>query len=310
MLTVDILKQNTKLSGLSDEQLNAIATMSQNDENTVIGARIGELHGQYDTDVLSVSGITKKSGEKSYDYVKRVLNDYKAKLEASKTLQSQLDAAKAQVEELKAKGTDEAIKQELKDAKTRVEQLKASLQTKETEFNTAKADLEKQVMNAHVDYAFQAATAGLKFKEGISESLKSVILSAAKNEVLAKGTPELIDDGKGGKRLALRGTDGNLVNNPKNGLVPYTIQELVMETSLKDAISTAPVHGGGGTGPARPTDPNLPLDLSGAKTQLEADNMIENYLLTVKGLTRDKAEFGEESLRLRNDAKVAELPLK
>ncbi len=36
MLTVDILKQNTKLSGLSDEQLNAIATMSQNDENTVI----------------------------------------------------------------------------------------------------------------------------------------------------------------------------------------------------------------------------------------------------------------------------------
>ena len=310
MLTVEILKQNTKLSGLSDEQLNAIATMSQNDENTVIGARIGELHGQYDADVLSVSGMAKKSGEKSYDYVKRVLGDYKAKLDASKTLQAQLDAAKAQVEELKAKGTDEAIKQELKDAKTRVEQLKASLQTKETEFATAKADLEKQVMNAHVDYAFQAATAGLKFKDGISESLKSVILSAAKNEVLAKGAPELIDDGKGGKRLALRGADGNLVNNPKNGLAPYTIQELVMETSLKDAISTAPVHGGGGTGPTPPTDPNLPLDLSGAKTQLEADNMIENYLLTVKGLTRDKAEFGEESLRLRNEAKVAELPLK
>ena len=310
MLTVEILKQNTKLSGLSDEQLNAIATMSQNDENTVIGARIGELHGQYDADVLSVSGITKKSGEKSYDYVKRVLGDYKAKLDASKTLQAQLDAAKAQVEELKAKGTDEAIKQELKDAKTRVEQLKASLQAKETEFTTAKADLEKQVMNAHVDYAFQAATAGLKFKDGISESLKSVILSAAKTEVLAKGAPELIDDGKGGKRLALRGADGNLVNNPKNGLAPYTIQELVMETSLKDAISTAPIHGGGGTGPTPPTDPNLPLDLSGAKTQLEADNMIENYLLTVKGLTRDKAEFGEESLRLRNEAKVAELPLK
>ena len=310
MLTVEILKQNTKLSGLSDEQLNAIATMSQNDENTVIGARIGELHGQYDADVLGVSGIAKKSGEKSYDYVKRVLGDYKARLDASKTLQSQLDAAKAQVEELKAKGADEAIKQELKDAKTRVEQLKASLQTKETEFATAKANLEKQVMNAHVDYAFQTATSGLKFKDGISESLKNVILSAAKNEVLAKGTPELIDDGKGGKRLALRGADGNLVNNPKNGLAPYTIQELVMETSLKDAISTAPVHGGGGTGPTPPTDPNLPLDLSGAKTQLEADNMIENYLLTVKGLTRDKVEFGEESLRLRNKAKVAELPLK
>lgn len=310
MLTVEILKQNTKLSGLSDEQLNAIATMSQNDENTVIGARIGELHGQYDTDVLGISGVTKKSGEKSYDYVKRVLGDYKTKLEASKNLQSQLDAANAQIEELKSKGPDEAIKQELKDAKTRAEQLKNSLQAKETEFATAKANLEKQVMDAHVDYAFKAATAGLKFKDGISDTLKNVILSAAKNEVLAKGKPELIDDGNGGKRLALRGTDGNLVNNPKNGLAPYTIQELVMETSIKDAISTAPNHGGGGTGPIPPADPNLPLDLSSAKTQLEADNMIENYLLTVKGLTRDKVEFGEESLRLRNEAKVAELPLK
>ena len=146
MLTVEILKQNTKLSGLSDEQLNAIATMSQNDENTVIGARIGELHGQYDTDVLGISGVTKKSGEKSYDYVKRVLGDYKTKLEASKNLQSQLDAANAQIEELKSKGPDETIKQELKDAKTRAEQLKNSLQAKETEFATAKANLEKQVM--------------------------------------------------------------------------------------------------------------------------------------------------------------------
>ena len=310
MLTVEILKQNTKLSGLSDEQLNAIATMSQNDENTVIGARIGELHGQYDADVLGVSGVAKKSGEKSYDYVKRVLGDYKAKLEASKTLQSQLDAANTQIEELKAKGPDEAIKQELKDTKAHVEQLKTSLQAKTTEFDTAKANLEKQVMNAHVDYAFQAATAGLKFKDGISDTLKDVILNAAKNEVLAKGTPELIDDGKGGKRIALRGADGNLVNNPKNGLAPYTIQELVMETSIKDAITTTNNRGGGGTGPTPPADPNLPLDLSGAKTQLEADNMIENYLLTVKGLTRDKAEFGDESLRLRNEAKVAELPIK
>lgn len=186
MLTVEILKQNTRLSGLSDEQLNAIATMSQNDENTVIGARIGELHGQYDNDVLGISGVAKKSGEKSYDYVKRVLGDYKAKLEASKNLQSQLDAANAQIEELKSKGPDEAIKQELKDAKTRVEQLKNSLQTKETEFATAKANLEKQVMDAHVDYAFKAATAGLKFKDGISDTLKNVILNAAKSEVLAR----------------------------------------------------------------------------------------------------------------------------
>lgn len=310
MLTVELLRQNTKLSGLNDEQLNAIAVMSQNDENTVIGSRIGELHGQYDADVLGISGISKKNGEKSYDYVKRVLGDYKAKLDASKGLKSQLDTANAQIEELKSKGPDETIKKELKDVKTRAEQLAASLQAKETELNTVKADLEKQVMGAHVDYAFQAATAGLKFKDGISESLKGIILGAAKSEVLAKGTPELIDDGKGGKCLALRGADGNLVNNPKNGLAPYTIQELVMESSLKDALSVTPNRNGGGTGTVPPAGSSLPLDLSGAKTQLEADDMIDNYLLTVKGLTRDNAAFGEESLRIRTEAKVAELPLK
>ena len=154
MLTVEILKQNTKLSGLSDEQLNAIATMSQNDENTVIGARIGELHGQYDTDVLGISGITKRSGEKSYDYVKRVLGDYKTKLEASKNLQSQLDAANAQIEELKSKGPDEAIKQELKDVKTRAEQLQNSLKAKETEFATTKVLSSRMVSATHLRTLF------------------------------------------------------------------------------------------------------------------------------------------------------------
>ena len=57
MLTVDMLKQNGTLAGLTDEQLTAIATMSQNDENTVIGTKIGALHGQYDTDILGITGI-------------------------------------------------------------------------------------------------------------------------------------------------------------------------------------------------------------------------------------------------------------
>ena len=69
MLTVEMLRQNTSLAGLTDAQLTAIATMSQNDENTVIGTRIGALHGQYDADILSITGIKKNDGEKvSYTY--------------------------------------------------------------------------------------------------------------------------------------------------------------------------------------------------------------------------------------------------
>ena len=63
MLTIDMLRQNGTLAGLTDAQFNAIAEMSKNDENTVIGTRIGELHGQYDNDILGITGIQKNQGE-------------------------------------------------------------------------------------------------------------------------------------------------------------------------------------------------------------------------------------------------------
>ena len=81
MLTIEMLRQSSALTGLTDDQLNAIAEMSRNDENTVIGTKIGALHGQYDTDILGITGIKKKDGEKSYDYAKRVLGEYKTKAE-------------------------------------------------------------------------------------------------------------------------------------------------------------------------------------------------------------------------------------
>ena len=242
MLTIEMLRQSSALTGLTDDQLNAIAEMSKNDENTVIGTKIGALHGQYDADILGITGIKKKDGEKSYDYAKRVLGEYKTKAESTKTIQTQLTAAQAQVAELQSKlekgAGNETLKQQLKDAKAQVTQLQTQLQTKETEFNTKKAEFDKTIKDTHVDYAFQAATAGLKFKSGITEPIQKTLLNAAKAEVLAKGTPDFIEDGQGGKKLVIRSADGNILNNPKNNLNPYTMQELVMETSLKDVIDT------------------------------------------------------------------------
>lgn len=314
MLTIEMLRQSSALTGLTDDQLNAIAEMSRNDENTVIGTKIGALHGQYDTDILGITGIEKKDGEKSYDYAKRVLGEYKTKAESVKTIQTQLTAAQAQVAELQSKlekgAGDETLKQQLKDAKAQVTQLQTQLQTKETEFNTKKAEFDKTIKDTHVDYAFQAATAGLKFKSGITEPIQKTLLNAAKAEVLAKGTPDFIEDGQGGKKLVIRGADGNILNNPKNNLNPYTMQELVMETSLKDVIDTGRQQKGGGTiPPAGGGGGGGMLDLSGIKSQVEADKAIESYLLS-NGLTRDSQEFAEQSMQLRTENNVANLPLR
>ena len=315
MLTIDMLRQNTALTGLTDVQLTAIAEMSKNDENTVIGTKIGALHGQYDTDIFGITGIKKNDGEKSYDYAKRVLADYKNRLAGTKDLQTKLDAANTKVVELQdklAKGAgDEILKQQLKDAKAQVTQLQTQLQTKETEFNTKKTEFEKAIKDTHVDYAFQAATTGLKFKAGITEPIQKTLLNAAKAEVLAKGTPDFVEDGQGGKKLVIRGADGNILNNPKNNLNPYTMQELVMETSLKDVIDTGRKQTGGGTGGfgSGAGGTGGTLDLSGIKTQLEADKAIEAHLLA-NGLTRDSQEFANQSMQLRTENNVASLPIR
>jgi hypothetical protein len=312
MLTTEMLKQSSALAGLTDEQLNAIAEMSKNDENAVIGTKIGALHGQYDADILAVTGVKKNDGEKSYDYAKRVLGEYKAKADG---IEGQLTAAKAQVADLQAKidkgEGDQALRQQLKDSKAQVTQLQSELSAKQTEFTKAKETYESDLKQVHVDYAFSAATASLKFKEGITESVQKVLLESAKREVLAKGTPDFIDDGKGGKTLVLRGADGNILNNPKNNLNPYTLNELVMETSLKDVVSTKRQVTGGGTGGngGGKGGANGQLDLSGARTQVEADRLIEQHLLA-NGITRDSKEFSEQSLQLRTDAEVAKLPIR
>lgn len=317
MLTIDMLRQNSALAGLTDVQVNAITEMSRNDENTVIGTKIGALHGQYDTDIFSITGIKKNDGEKSYDYAKRVLNEYKTKAGSTQDLQQKLDAANKKVTDLEKKiesgEGDAALRQQLKDTKAQVSQLQSQLQTKETEFNTKKKELEDNIKNVHIDYAFQAAVSGLKFKSGITGNVQNVLLKSAKAEVLTKGTPDFIDDGQGGKKLVLRGQDGNILNNPKNNLNPYTLQELILETSLKDVIDTGRQQIGGGTGgqggQGGQGGSGVTLDLSSVKSQVEADKAIEAHLLA-NGLTRDSQEFADQSMQLRTENNVASLPIR
>ena len=309
-----MLNQSESLKGLTDAQKLAITTLSSNDEATVIGTKIGALHGQYDADILSISGISKADGEKTYDYLKRVLGDYKTKLDGTKTLSAQLEAQKKKVTELETKlaagGSDEAVKQQLKDARHQVTQLQTQLTAKTEELDNAKKDYEKKEKDLQVGFAFTNATAGIKFKADVSEPVRKILLAAAKDEILAKGTPDFVDDGNGGKKLVLRDAAGNTLNNPKNNLNPYTIEELVMETSLKDVIDTGKQQPGGGTKPNPSCDNRtFNLDLSAAKTQQEADIQIENYLLST-GLTRDNVEFGNKALEIRNENNVSNLPIR
>lgn len=315
MLTIEMLRQNPVLAPLSDTVLQAIATMSQNDENTVIGTKLGAMYGQYDSDILGITGIAKNNGEKSSDYAKRVLTQYKSSVTEVNTVKKELETSKQKIKDLEEKvaagSADDAIKQQLKDAKTQVSQLQSQLQAKEADILKVKTEYETKLKNTKIDFAFNQAASNIKFKDTVPESIKSILLASAKAEIMAKGTPDFIDDEKGNSVFVLRDKDGNILNNVKNNLNPYTIAELLNESSLKDVIASDIKFTGSGTKPIDATKPTVAsdIDLSSVKSQIEADTAIENYLLS-KGYTRDSMEFSEQSLKLREENNVSSLPIR
>jgi hypothetical protein len=314
MLTVDILRLSPVLSGLTDEQLGAIAEMSKNDEGTVIGAKVGEVHNMYASDIHAITGFKQKDGESGNEFSKRVLTDFKSRVDKAKSLNEQLTTANGRIQELQSKleagGGEETVKA-LRDARVTIEQLRGQVKAKDEELTANKAQFDKDLTDVHLDYAFKDAFSGLKFKEGITEPLQKTLIDAAKSEVLRRGNPEFITNGGGARVLVLRGGDGNIINNPGNNLNPYTVRELVMETSIKDALdfgTTRTGTGGNGGGTGGNGGGNT-FSLLGVKSQLEADAAIESYLLS-NGYTRDSHEFAVESMKLRNENKVSELPIK
>lgn len=305
-LTQELLQADASLSGLPEEQISAIVTLSTNDENTVIGSRIGELHGRYDTDILEASGVAKNQGEKSYDYVKRVIADLVKSGGSATELNNQITSLKTEIEGYKetiAKGKgSEAIAQQLKDAQDRMAQIQSAYDADKDKWGKERTDYEDHIKGTRLEYAVADATKGLKFKAGYPESVQNTLLTAAKNSILAKFTPEFQEN-----KLVFRDSEGKIATNQANRLEPFTLAEL-MKVELKDVLDVGRKVPGAGTSPDD-TDNLEILDLSAANTQVKADDIISKHLLA-KGLTRGSREFSEEQTKMRKENGVDKLPLR
>jgi len=308
MLTEEILKADEALAGLAPEQLSAIATLSKNDEETVIGSKVGEIHGGYDTDVLNVTGIAKNQGEKSYDYVKRVLGDYKGKVEAGAGATEKLTEAQNEVTRLKAemaKGGDAEIKAQLDKAKQDLTDLTGKYDADKSAWDTEKTQWQKDQETAKINKAFGKATEGLTFKAAYPEGVQKTLINAAKAQVLAEATPSEVDD-----VMVFRDKDGNIMRNPANRNSPFTAEELIT-AKLTDALEPAKKQTGTGTGDDK--TPKIDVvdltDLAGATTQLAADELIVTHLLQ-KGLVKGTGAFAEEHQKIRLDNGVDKMPVR
>ena len=107
MLTDELLRQQTALQGLTDEQFKAIADLSRNDEDVVIGKRIGELYRQLDDTIDKSTGIARNGDEKTYLYLERAAKEIKSKSDGFEKQVAELTKTKAKLEEAIAAGGGE-----------------------------------------------------------------------------------------------------------------------------------------------------------------------------------------------------------
>ena len=295
-LTTELLNANAALSGLTDEQKSAIVEMSRNDETTVIGQKTGEIYGGLDADILSASGIAKNGTEKTYDYAKRVIGEIKAQAGNATELQNQiaeLTKEKGRLESVIAKGgADAETKRALEQAKADLGNVTREYAELKTKYDNAQSEHEKALFGMKIDGEFAKATVGLKFKADLPPSVVSVLTEQAVAKVKAMN-PEYIDDGNGGKVLAFM-DNGTPRRNPENNLRPFTASELVAkELSTMGVLETGRKQTGAGSqGGRNDQGSGGTVDLSGARTQNEAYEIIAKQLMA-QGKVNGTKEFDD-----------------
>lgn len=311
-LTIELLKANAATAGLTDDQLNAIAEMSKNDESAVIGQRVGEIYGGLDADILSTSGMEKNGTEKTYDYAKRVITSLKEQ-------SGDLVAQKAEVERLTKEvnrlngvinsgGTDAETKRALTQTRADLANVTKEFTELKTKYDNAAAEHAKALMNVRMETEFAKASSGVAFKKDLPKAVTDVLLSQAITKV--KGmNPEYIDDGKGGKVLAFM-ENGIPMRNPETNLQPYTAAELVAkELKTMGVLEEVRKQTGAGSQGGFGGTTSTAIDISGAKNQQEAYEIIAKSLMAQGKAVGTKA-FQEEMDKAWKDHNIKSLPLR
>ena len=294
-LNAELLKGNAATAELSEQQISAIVELSKNDEASVIGQKTGEIYGGLDADILAASGIAKNGTEKTYDYAKRVIGEIKGQAGNAAELQSQISTLtreKSRLEKVIADGgIDTEAKKELAKAKADLANVSKEYADLKTKFDSAEEEHAKALFGMKIDGEMAKAVAGLKFKADLPASVQSVLLEQAVAKV--KGmNPEYIDDGNGGKVLAFM-ENGTPMRNRENNLRPFTASELVArELQTMGVLETGRKQTGAGTSGEIHKGGGLAADVSGARSQVEAREIIAKQLMQ-QGKVNGSKEFDD-----------------
>ena len=313
MITVEMLAADAALAGLTDEQKNAIALMSKNDEEVVIGNRFREVYNKLDETIARETGIARNGDEKTYLYLERAAKELATKansVEGLNTKIADLSKERDRLKEQIAKGGDEALRKQLEQATKDLDGVRKQYDTLKADFDKAKTDHAAELFGIQIDNVLAGAQAGLKFKPEFPQAATDTLLAQALAKV--KGmNPDFIDDGKGGKRLVFKGENGEISRDPENHLEPYTAEALLKKELRAMGILDEGRRAAGvsTTQPQQHQQQGAAVDLSMARTQQEADNIIHSQL-NAQGLVRGSKKYQEAYDAAWKENNIISLPVK
>lgn len=312
MITQEMLAADAALSGLTEEQQNAILTMSRNDEEVVIGNRFREVYNQLDATIAKATGVPRNGDEKTYLYLERAANILAEKANSVDDLNGQIAALTKERDNLQKaveKGGDAELKRQLTQANADLASVREQYNTLKGEYDTLSANHAAELLGMQIDTALSGAKAGLKFKGEFPQAAIDTLLGQALAKVKAMN-PEFVDDGQGGKKLVFKGADGAILRNNENRLEPFTAEELLRkELRTMGILDEGRQQQGTGTKPPEAKEgAAVPVDVSMARTQREADDIIHNQLCA-QGLVRGSKAYDEAMRQIWKDNNIGSLPV-
>jgi hypothetical protein len=164
-------------------------------------------------------------------------------------------------------------------------------------FDKAESDHKAAMLGLEVDNELRSALSTLKMKAGMPESAIAALTDRAFARVKAMH-PDFISTAEGKRVLVFRDENGGIRNNAANQLNPFTAKELLSnELKALGILDEGRRQTGGGTG-TPPPPPATDVDITSARTRVEADNLIEKYLLQ-QGHVKGTADFTAKMLEIR-----------
>lgn len=298
-LSKEIIEKSEPLKGLSEAQIEAIVTLSANDEQTVINGKFATLHNELDTAIKEVTGVDKTTNEKTSSYLKRVLGDQKSAIDGLTADKTTLTGKVADLEGQIAKGAgnEELIKQK----EATIANLTEQYNTLKGEKDKMEAEHKASLLNMRIDTELNAALGGIAIKADANPEIVSVLKKQVMEALKSERKPSYISDNNGGEVLVFHNADGSEARNSNNNLSFFTAKELLTEGLSKYGIveDGKPQGGAGGAGSL----PKPKTAVTGAKSRTEFGEIAENIAHS-KGLTRGTREFDDEVVRIMEENKA------